>query len=75
MDCVVSPVDHTFPVAEEEVRTTEFPSQNVVAPPAVIVGVAGVGFTNTSVEAEAPEVHPSRICSTVYDPVVVTVMD
>ena len=75
MDCVVSPVDHTFPVAEEEVRTTEFPSQNVVAPPAVIVGVAGVGFTNTFVEAEAPEVHPSRICSTVYDPVVVTVMD
>ena len=75
MDCVVSPVDHTFPVAEEEVRITEFPSQNVVTPPAVIVGVAGVGFTNTSVEAEAPEVHPSRICSTVYDPVVATVMD
>ncbi len=65
MDCVVSPVDHRFPVAEEEVRTTEFPSQNVVALAAVIVGVAGVGFTNTLVEAEAPEVHPRRICSTV----------
>ena len=75
MDCVVSPVDHTFPVAEDEVRTIELPSQNVVAPLAVTVGVAGVGFTSTSVEAEAPEEHPSRICSTVYDPVVVTVMD
>ena len=42
MDCVVSPVDHKFPVEAEEVRTTEFPSQNVVTPPAVIVGVAGV---------------------------------
>ncbi|MNE12169.1 hypothetical protein D3C80_1049520 [compost metagenome] len=65
MDCVVSPVDHKFPVVEDEVRMTEFPSQKVVALAAVIVGVVGVGFTNTSVEAEAPEVHPSRICSTV----------
>jgi hypothetical protein len=33
--------------------------------PAVIVGVAGVGFTSTSVEAEDPEEHPDKICSTV----------
>ena len=49
MDCVVSPVDHKFPVEAEEVSTTDPPRQNVVNPPAVIVGVAGVGFTNTSV--------------------------
>ena len=47
----------------------------MVALPAVIVAAAGVGFTNTSVEADAPDEHPSKICSTVYDPVVVTVMD
>ena len=47
----------------------------MVALPAVIVAAAGVGFTNTSVEADDPDEHPSKICSTVYDPVVVTVMD
>lgn len=52
MDCVVAPVDHVFPVAEELVRTTSSPAQNVVGPPAEMVGVAGVGFTVTVVPAE-----------------------
>jgi hypothetical protein len=44
-----------------DVNTTDPPAQNVVVPPAVIVGVAGVGFTNTSVEAEAGDVHPNNV--------------
>ena len=41
MDCVVSPVDHKFPVVADEVNTTEPPAeQNVVGPLGVIVAVA-----------------------------------
>ena len=58
-----------------EVSTTEPPAQNVVGPPAVIVGAAGVGFTVTFVGADEAEEHPSKVCSTVYEPLVVTVMD
>ena len=47
IDCVVAPVDQTFPVADEDVKTTLPPEQNVVGPPAEIVGVAGVAFTVT----------------------------
>ena len=65
MDGVVSPVDHKFPVDSDEVKITESPSQNVVSPPAVIVGTAGFGFTVTLVEADAPDEHPDKICSTV----------
>jgi hypothetical protein len=56
IDCVVSPVDQRFPVAEDEFSTTDPPSQNVVGPPAVITGTAGLGFTVTFV-AEAEEVE------------------
>ena len=45
IDWVVAPVDQTLPVADEEVKTTLPPAQNVVGPPAVIVGVAGIGLT------------------------------
>ena len=39
----MAPVDQVFPVAEEEVKVTEPPAQNVVGPPAVMVGgVPGV---------------------------------
>ena len=38
IDCVTAPVDHVFPVADEEVNITLPPEQNVVGPPAVIVG-------------------------------------
>jgi hypothetical protein len=57
MDCVVAPFDQVFPVAEDEVKVTEPPAQKVVGPPAVIVGVAGSGFTVTVVAADA-EVQP-----------------
>lgn len=45
MDCIVSAVDQVFPELAEEVKTTELPAQNVVGPPAVTVGAAGIGFT------------------------------
>jgi len=63
MDCVVSPVDQTFPLGAEEVNTTEFPEQNVVGPPAVIVGTKGIGLTITDVEAELA-VHPNPFVTT-----------
>lgn len=57
MDCVVAPVDQTFPVADDEVNTTLPPVQKVVAPPAVIVGVAGKAFTTTIVPADVADVQ------------------
>jgi hypothetical protein len=45
IDCVVSVVDQVFPAEAEEVNMTEPPAQNVVGPPAVTVGAAGIGFT------------------------------
>lgn len=41
MDCVVAPLDHVFPFADEEVNVTSSPEQKVVGPLAAIVGVAG----------------------------------
>jgi hypothetical protein len=64
MDCVVSPVDHVFPEAEEDVRVTLPPVQKVVGPLALIVGVAGVGFTVIPVAAEDPDEHPPFITCT-----------
>lgn len=58
IDCVVSPVDQRLPVVEDEVSTTEPPAQKVVAPPAVIAGTAGFGFTVTLVAAAAAVEHP-----------------
>ena len=55
MDCVVSPVDQTLFVAEEEVSTTEPPSQKVVGPPGVMVAADGTGFTVTEVVDEVAE--------------------
>ena len=51
MVCVVAPVDHVFPVAEDEVRFTDPPEQKVVGPLTVIVGVE-VELTVTTVAAE-----------------------
>ncbi len=75
MDCVVAPVDHVFPVAEEDVNTTLPPAQNVVGPPAEIVGVAGKAVTVTVVPADVAEVQPPLVTATVYVPDVETVID
>ena len=52
IDCVVAPFDHKYELAAEEVRVTLPPAQKVVAPLAVIVGVAGVALTVTAVAAD-----------------------
>ena len=75
MDCVVAPFDQRFPVADEEVNTTFPPEQNVVGPPAEIVGVAGMAFTVTTVAAERGEVHNPLSTKTVNVPEVETVID
>ena len=58
IDCVVAPFDQVFPVALEEVKVTEPPEQNVVAPLAFIVGVLGAVFTVTDVGLEEAEHDP-----------------
>ena len=64
---------HWLPVADDEVSNTEPPAQKVVAPPGVIVGVAGIAFTVTTVAAEASDGQPLVVTTTVYDPLVVAV--
>ena len=59
MDCVVSPVDQVLSIAEEEVSTTEPPSQKVVGPLTVIVGTAGIGLTVMISSVEISEQAPS----------------
>lgn len=71
---VVSPVDHIFPAAAEEVKVTDPPSQNVVGPLAVIVGAVAIGTTVTTVATDVAEQPPVPLV-TVYDPEVVTVID
>ena len=46
---MVTPFDHKKDEAEFEVKVTLPPVQNVTGPSAVIVGVAGKAFTNTTV--------------------------
>ena len=56
MDWVVAPPGlQTLLVALLEVRVTLPPAQKVVGPPAVMLGVAGRGFTVTTVGAEVAE--------------------
>jgi hypothetical protein len=74
MDGVVAPLDQVFPVVLDDVSTTEPPAQNVVALPAVIVGVVGKGLTVTTVGAELAEQFPFDTV-TEYDPLCETVMD
>lgn len=74
MDCVVAPVDQVFPVAEELVNVTLPPEQNVVGPPAEMVGVAGIGFTVIVVPVEVAE-HVPLLTVTVYVPDAETVID
>ncbi|MNE05539.1 hypothetical protein D3C80_981070 [compost metagenome] len=74
MDCVVAPFDHVFPVVDEEVRTTEPPAQNVVGPPAVMVGTGGSGLTVTVVAVDVAEQVPPETV-TVKVPLAVTVID
>ncbi len=71
---MVAPFDQVFPVALDEVRTTDPPEQKVIAPPALIVGAVGEGFTTTTVGEEL-EVQVPLETTTEYDPPCVTVID
>ena len=57
IDWVVSFVDQRLPVGLLDVKVALSPSQNVNGPFAVIVGVAGVGFTVTTTGADS-DVQP-----------------
>ena len=63
-----------MPVAEEEVKVTEPPAQNVVGPLAVITGTGGSGLT-VIMTGEEVEVHDPLETVTVYEPLVETVID
>ena len=52
---------------EDAVSVTEPPAQNVIGPPAEIVG-AGNGFTVTTVAAEDAEQLDAFVTVTVYEP-------
>ncbi len=59
MLCVVAPPGvQTLSVALLEIKITLSPEQKVVGPPAVIVGVAGSGFTVTAMLLDAAEIQP-----------------
>jgi hypothetical protein len=49
IDCVVEPLLHTLPVVAELVSVTVVPSQMVVPPVELMVGVVGVWFTVTTI--------------------------
>src|ERR1051325_375642 len=63
---------HWLPDALLEVSVTEPPAQNVVGPPGVMVGVAGIGFTVTGVAVDEALGQPETVTPTVYFPVAVT---
>lgn len=58
IDWVVAPVDQSHPSALLAVSTTLPPAQNSVGPPAVMVGVAGIGLTVTLTGAELADMQP-----------------
>ena len=60
-----------MPDIADELSNTEPPAQNVVGPPGVTVGVAGIGLTVTTVAADAADEQPFAVTTTVYDPLVV----
>jgi hypothetical protein len=76
IEAPVSEVDHSSvdnPV--EDVSRTWSPEQIVSGPFAVIVGVAGTGFSVTFTAAEGAEGHPEALAVTVNVPGALTVMD
>ena len=56
--CVVAPFDQVLLEALEEVKVTDPPEQNVVAPPADIVGILGAALTVTAIGLDVAEQFP-----------------
>jgi len=59
MDWVVWPFDQRYAKPDVEVNVTDPPEQNVVGPPAEIVGVPGSGLTFTFLGALEALKHPA----------------
>jgi len=74
IDWLVAPFDQVLPEALEDVNVTEPPEQNVVAPPALIVGVVGAAVTITVVGLEDVVQDPFDTV-TEYEPLWLTVID
>ncbi len=74
MLCVVAPLLQVLPVAALEVSVTLPGVQNVVGPPAVIVGTEGSAFTVTTVAVEVAKQPLDWVTFTVKLPPAVTVM-
>ena len=73
IDCVVSPVDQTFPVVADDVSVMEVPGQNVLGP--LMIGVAGAAFTATLNGMVVAE-HPAALVTVnVYAPPAETMID
>ena len=64
---------HWFPVADDEVSSTDPPAQKVVGPPGVIVAVDGIAFTVTTVADDGSDGQLLVVTTIVYDPLVVAV--
>ena len=62
---MVAPVDQRFPIADDDVKVTLPPWQNVVAPDAEIVGAAGAGVIETTTGADAADVQVPLLTDTV----------
>jgi hypothetical protein len=58
IDCVVAPFDHVLPDALEEVKVTDPPTQNEVAPLTEITGVAGAAKILTPILDDVAEHVP-----------------
>src|SRR5258707_1171640 len=71
--CVVAPSDQRYALALDDVSVTEPPAQNVVGPPAVMVG-DGRGLTVTLVAAEVAEQPLASVTVTLYAPAALTAM-
>ena len=54
-----------FPVADDEVKTTDPPAQKIVGPPALTVGVGSVAFASTVVPALTALEQPEAVTITV----------
>ncbi len=64
MDCVVSPVDHKLPLADEDVKTILPPLQNCREPPEELMDKVGKGLTVTNMPLDDAEEHPPLVTVT-----------
>ena len=59
------PLYHWLSLIDDDVSSTFPPSQKVIALPADIVGLAGIGLTVTVIAAVAGDEHPFVVTTTV----------